>query len=1258
MVEPISIGASILASSTVKYLTGKGKRMHFLNEAVENAASEVAENHEDLNSEVFTTIFENDQVIKFVENFNDSGDLISPSDIADTFDGSMLDEEVEATPEDLVLEFLNRLEVEISQDQEIGHRLIMEYSQRIHGYAEELNEGQEEILFELQKIAGRLSTSKGYEVFQPITDHFQDRLKGEHPQDRYDLPFFGREDELKKVVGFPDADQDILILSGRAGIGKTRLVVEGSLILETEHPNWQVYWTNILAGNIDDGLEELDLEDERHTILFVDDARNADQVKRLFDLAEQHQSYLKLIFAERSYFISSLQGHANQFRDLQTDTVQLPPLNTDDVHDLLQEYYGITHPELLERIITVSEGIPLFVHLLAQQFSEREQPETGSDTQETLEAVFEDVIKDIQTLADQEGLGSAQELERYVNYLSAIGELDTDNEEQLQRFRDMISVDVATEADLREILTESIGLVSEQGGYLSVQPDALQEYIVYNSFFDGSPRDYQDEIYDAFEEFSGKSQINLLATIHHRYDCREARKTIREALNTEIENMTEYGYAERVRLLRRFKILASSHPHYALKLVRSILQEEYPEKPEEEQLIRSSAFTTSPAADLMIESIEVLTALLRSEPEKATQLLLLIAVRYPQLSQLQTQSAQQSLRQEMRPSFRKSLATQQKILDVIGDNFHAENVDSELRIDLLDAIGEVSRTEIHDFSIDPIDQSQMRSWQGAISVTEPLLKLREQAIDILIEVVRNESSSEVRKAATEKLLRFENAQTRYYSEHQELVNRDELIRILDFATEYVSEGGDLQCVDILSRLTESENTHDLGIEEETEELTEALENDNRYQLLQQMRHRHPKGIEEQEAEFRNFAEELEKEEFEPSDFAGIISEITDVSFNQFFTVLADERPDLGEALLEEDDLDLDPCLPSVMAGICSSKPQRGKDLVDQFIEESRFELASAGLSVLATQDIDYVKRKVDELLENQSPVPPVLVSAISQVVNGHWGDHQDWVEAVLLALLQDTESLGPQLVDSVLLALPVHSDDSQQIDSEILSEMLDYLEDRENLTSEPHSIEFVIAEMAERTPEQFVDFCLQRVENEFVGVSLLPSHLNIDTDRMRDADGYDGAVEKVCERILDSDYYTPAVFSDLTEIFRVADISEYLLPRIAGCSEDQLFRIIQYCKYLPLTDEIEKIYLKVLIDGMDNIQDEEQIHNAINAALYTDAMARVSGGGVNRKEDEITMLRDWQDNPDLPSSVRWFAEEAEDQLINGIEQQEERFRDI
>lgn len=115
--------------------------MHFLNEAMENAASQVAENHEGLDSDVFIHIFQDDEVIELVEEFEDGSSLITPENIADTFNDDLLGEEVEASPEELVLEFLNQLEVEISQNQEVGYKLRTIYLQRIHQHSEDLGEG-------------------------------------------------------------------------------------------------------------------------------------------------------------------------------------------------------------------------------------------------------------------------------------------------------------------------------------------------------------------------------------------------------------------------------------------------------------------------------------------------------------------------------------------------------------------------------------------------------------------------------------------------------------------------------------------------------------------------------------------------------------------------------------------------------------------------------------------------------------------------------------------------------------------------------------------------------------------------------------------------------------------------------------------------------------------------------------------------------------------------------------------------------------
>lgn len=1251
MVEPGQVGTSILIAAT-KRVYNKAKEMRFFDGAVENAASQVAENHDTLEPDVFIHTFQKDEVIEAVEDFEDDGELIDLENISAAFEDNMLAEEVEPSPDELILEFLHNLEIEISQDQKIGSKLCTIYLQQIHNCSKELKEGQEEVLYGIQEIKARVPTDKGYEIFQPIGEHFGQELNGEDPLNRYDLPLFGRENELKKVQNFPDSSEDVLILTGRAGIGKTRLVVEGSLLLEAEHPDWQVYWTDIDVGNVDIGLENLDLDD-RNTILFVDDARNTGQIRRLFDLVDQHQSHLKLIFAERPHFTSKLQSHGRRLRGIDIGTVELPRLDTSDIHGILREYYDINRPPELERIAAISEGIPLFAHLLAKQRTKQERTDSVAE-EGVLEEVFEDILNSVQKI---DSTKTTEKLETYIKHLAAVGSLDLHSDEQVKRFREMIGADKTTHEDLTEILINHIGPVVEHGSNLTIEPDALQEYIVYDSFFSGSTRDYQDKIYDNFSEFTGKSQINQLAVIHHRYDCRDARKTIRSALTSELNQLNEYGFAERVKLLRRFEALGSAYPHYAIRLIKESLSKEPPEDQEDEQLSRTSMYTTSPAGNFIVESIDFLSKAIQEEPEEVTIWLLQIAINYPSQSNLQTGSVEQKLRQAMQPGFQKSPTAQQKILNVIGESFLGEEIKKELRLSLLDIIAEASKIEIHEFAVDPVNRSKMRSWQGDLRMTKPQLELREQAIEYLIEIIWNDQHPEVRRKAAKKLMSFENSQTKYHSEHQEVISEEEFTRVIGFASEYVSQDEDLQCIDILSQLANTKKEEIIEIKSEILELEEKLAENERYQLLQSMKFKPPKKIEDRESEIREFAGDLDENKLEPSDFSEIASEYTNSRFNQFFKILSDDRPAYGEKLLEADEPNLSPYKPQILMGICSTDPERGKELVDQYADERQFDRVSAGLRTLAIHDIDFVKEKVNKLLKSRTEVPRELVSGLSSVVNGYWEDHQDWTESVLLAVLQDSNSLDAQSVKDVLRPLPLYKDTSEDIDGKILAEVLGYAENKERLDSESHGVMLVIQEVAERDPEQFVNFAVQRLENDNTGTSLLPTHLEIEVDRMKEADGYESAVNKICDRILSTDYYPPIAFSDLTGCFPIADITEYFLTRIPDCSEDQLLQVIQYCKLLPVTEETEDIYLKVLTEGVENIQEAESVQGAIRGALYTDATASVGLSGNSGKEDEIEMMIDWQNDPSLPSSVHLFAEETEDMLLDALEERENLFRD-
>jgi len=346
-------GARFLLSSAMGYVRGKYQRMAFLDDAIEQAAMRVAENYEGLEPSVFPVVFDKEEVEDLIEGFDAGGDRITVSAVAGTMDTEMLDPDLNADPEELVAKFFEYLEQEISQDPEIGRKLQTVYAQQLYEYATRLSEGQEEILDRIE-VYGKDRHEKGYDVFQTVDDRFELQLAGEHPRQRFDLPFYGREEEISEVVDFVESSSDMLVVHGSAGIGKTRLVVQAAFQLQATHPDWTVYTANVHA-DLDTGLSEIDFDEEDGVVLFVDDARDSDQLDRLFDIASRRRDQVKLVFTERSLFASALETAANRVA-LDPMMLQLPPLDSDLMSNLITDAYGIQKPQVVEWIIAVSEG--------------------------------------------------------------------------------------------------------------------------------------------------------------------------------------------------------------------------------------------------------------------------------------------------------------------------------------------------------------------------------------------------------------------------------------------------------------------------------------------------------------------------------------------------------------------------------------------------------------------------------------------------------------------------------------------------------------------------------------------------------------------------------------------------------------------------------------------------------------------------------------------------------------------------------------
>lgn len=1245
------LGASLLISATAKHAKKRVDRMLFLDDVVETAAARVADDYESIDPEVFPVIFSRDEIIALVEGFEEGGNPIKAEDVAEEFDEEMLGEEVDATPEELVETFLRYLEQEISQDPEIGNKLLLSYSQRIFEYAADLQEGQEE-LFDLREVVAQDPPTTGYTVFETIDERFSTQLGGDHPTEQYDFPFYGRESEVDQFFDFIESDTAVLIVGGPAGMGKTRLVVEASLQIEASYPEWHVYTPNMYVGNLDEGIDELDLNDEENIILFVDDARNADQLDRLFDLADRNRSTVKLVFAERVFFVQSLQETARQFS--LTHTIQeLDPLDSDTIRDILVEYHGIVDPSAQDWILNISEGRPQIAHLLADQLQRDQEFETRPVAEhEELQWIFDDAISAVREAAEQQGLNQ-QKAERYVRYLAGVGQLDTDDDDVMTAFRDAVSLDAPEELDYRELLTATTGIVHADSSRLMVQPDVLREHIVYDTFFDTPGRDFRSQIYDLFEPSTGRDNLNTLLTIEHRYGCRAAGEMVEQIVKEHIDAMGEYSLVERVTLLRRFELLGKAKPVWGIDLVQRAFTADVPEPGEEERLQRTILKAPSPLGNLCLAAISILWKALLREPKAATNQLLEVLVLFWDHKSIRDDIVQK-LRQELEPGRSRDPVQQRQALEVVGEFILSDEATTAMRLELLDVIAAPGSEQTRDHFMDPLQESVVQFRQAPLPQQNAWQELRLQAVDILLVVLENGYEAEVENEAASKLGQFYRSQVRYYTDHEVVYNSIELERIFEFVIPYVEDGDNLDCVRTFSRWIDTDVADEMNIETDLEELEDALKRNELYQISTQMQPS-VRDLDEREAAMRTFAQDIDIEDHTDI-FATIAENYSSSSLSPFFSILAEENPDDCEQLLDTAPQEIKQYCPDIVRGISTGNPDHGMSLVTEFVEDGELGLACAGLQALLTTRPTFARDQIERILEEEQPYSQELAANLARVLRGYWEEDPAWTEDNVLQLLHHAKSLDMASVDSLVLVLPHHDDELEAVDDSVISAFLEYLAGEEHLQTQTYDWSHLVREAAARSPIRFVEFCVDRYENGFTGPSLLPSHLNLPHERMRAHDDYQETVEHVSTLITDEEQYHPLSCKHLFISFPLHDIAAELIQAIPDCDTHELAQILEYCKLHLFCDSVEDILLAVLTESEEDLRTSDEVRHSVISVLTSDAQVHVGSVTEEDKASELDAVHRWQDNPDLPPDLRRFADEAEQAIRHDLEQREDLHR--
>ena len=466
----------------------------------------------------------------------------------------------------------------------------------------------------------------------------------------HDHVLAGRVDELQALVDFASGDAWVAIVSGRGGIGKSRLVLEAGRRLEAEgtavrvvDPDRPVRPEHVQALPASDSV-----------LLVVDDAHRRDDLAALTRFVEAARSSgrsVRLLLTTRPYGLDALRSSViNGGADV-SDIKAVPPLDdlsADTMRTIARAALG---PDLagdsllVQRLVGAAGDSPLVLSLGAT-LVRRGQIDPGrlrghDEFRQTILMRFQD-----EAVGSVAGTVPPAEALETLHVTAAAGPLNTESDATVEAAAAIAGLKPTS---FRRALgaLEAAGVLVRRGRQVRVSPDVLSDHILEAAALlpSGGSTGYAKEVFDALAAHAGPTVLRNLAELDWRRRRADSPTDLLSDTWASIEWAFRHGdAAERVRILQLVRPAAYYLPARVLALCRLAIRAPVADEDEEQrgygptqesvlmelpELLKRVAFTLKvlpDALDLLWDlSQQEAAAALRPYPKSAQDVLVGLA---------------------------------------------------------------------------------------------------------------------------------------------------------------------------------------------------------------------------------------------------------------------------------------------------------------------------------------------------------------------------------------------------------------------------------------------------------------------------------------------------------------------------------------------------------------------------------------------------------------------------------------------------------
>jgi len=291
---------------------------------------------------------------------------------------------------------------------------------------------------------------------------------------RLDTAFHFRDDEVEQVLHELEA-VDLVMVSGRPGVGKSRVALECCKRFNDSQPEYVVRCIFNRGLNLYEDLRSY-FSEPGHFLILVDDANRISKFEYIVHLLQDRREnqQIKVIVTVRDYALYEVQEAARQLGS--ESSVELHILEDTQIKHFVKDECGILNPFYLDRIAKIARGNPRLAIMAAEVASQENTLESISDVTALYEEYFTSIKSDIEDFND-------------INVLKAAGivaffqSVDRTNGEMMSSIEKAFGIpkEVFWEATVKLHDLEVLDIY--ENDVVRVSDQVLATYLFYLAFF-------------------------------------------------------------------------------------------------------------------------------------------------------------------------------------------------------------------------------------------------------------------------------------------------------------------------------------------------------------------------------------------------------------------------------------------------------------------------------------------------------------------------------------------------------------------------------------------------------------------------------------------------------------------------------------------------------------------------------------------------------------------------------------------------------